>query len=104
MLRRFLITWLALSILGYGMVVTADVHNELTTDQVHVIGDHASNSNDLDDSSSCDHCCHGIAHLLGLSNTNTLCLITNRCIISTSYPVSFISFSPPSPFRPPISA
>lgn len=104
MLRRFLVTWLALSILGYGMVVTADVHSDLSTDQVHAIGDHTPNPNDLDDSSSCDHCCHGIIHLLGLNNAETSNLAASRSILSNPYSVSLISFPPPPLFRPPISA
>ncbi len=104
MLRRLLITWLVVSILGYGMAVVADVHNELATDQTHAIGDHATNPGDTDDASGCDHCCHGVIHLLGLNSAETFNLAADRSILLIPYSVSLISFSPPLPLRPPIAA
>ncbi len=103
MFRRFLVTWLVVSILGYGVAVNADVHDEISTDQVHAIGDHTANPADLDDLSSCDHCCHGLIHLLGLNSTETLNLAANCSATPSPYSVSFISLSPPSLFRPPIA-
>ncbi len=104
MLRRILITWLVVSILGYGMAVAADVHSELATDQTHAIGDHTTNPSDTDDASDCDHCCHGVIHLLGLHSAEALNLTTDRSILLIPYLVSLTSFSPPSPLRPPITA
>jgi|UPI000761A84A hypothetical protein len=104
MLRRLLITWLVVSILGYGMALAADVHNELSTDQTHTIGDHATNPSDMDDASDSDHCCHGIIHLLGLNRAEAIKLSADRGVLRTTYPVSIVSSPPTFLFRPPISA
>jgi len=69
MFRRFIITWFALSILGYGLAMAADVHNELSTDQTHIISDQLIDFSDAHNDSDCDHCCHGVLHLLGLIST-----------------------------------
>ncbi len=103
-LRRVLITWLIVSILGNGMAVAADVHNELASDQTHTLDDHAANPGDTDNYDDCDHCCHGVTHLLGLNSATALSLTTNRGIILTPYSIFLASFSPHSPFRPPITS
>jgi hypothetical protein len=103
MLRRLLIIWCAVSILGYGMAVVADVHNELATDQVHVIGDHATNPSDTDHANNCDLCCHGVSHLLGLSSIKLINLVVDHSLLRIPYSVSLNSFSPPLILRPPIT-
>ena len=103
MLRRLLITWLIVSILGYGMALAADVHNEPATNQTYTVDDHAENPSDTDHANSCDHCCHGVSHLLGLSCANPISLAADRSLLRTPYAVSLISFPPPSILRPPIT-
>ncbi len=104
MLRRFLVTWLVVSILGYGMAMAADVHNDLASDHIHIIGEHVNNQSDTDDAVGCDHCCHGVLHLLGLNSTETFNLEADLGIVPASYSVSLVSFFPPSVLRPPIAA
>ncbi len=107
MFRRLIITWLVVSILGYGMALAADLHAGLATDPVHASGDHATSSdahaNDADDAGCCDHCCHGVAHLLGLKRCDTFDLSAERGVFPLSPTVSPVSFSPPSLLRPPIT-
>jgi len=103
MLRRLLITWIIVSILGYGMAVVADVHFESAIDRTHAIGDHTPDPIDLDGSPSCDHGCHGVIHLLGLKSAEVQGLITGSSMLSIPYSFSFTSFSPTLPFRPPIA-
>ena len=102
-MRRFLIAWLVVSILGYGIVVAADVHVELSADHTHIIGDNTSNSADIDDTAGCDHCCHGISHLLGLNGSHAKMLTADCSHLSVPYTISLISFSPTLAFRPPIT-
>jgi hypothetical protein len=104
MLRKIIITWLIVSILGYGMALAADVHNEVMADHYHVIDDNVTSSSDSTDNTDCGHCCHGISHLLGLCYNNTINQTTTRHLIETSYSVSLISFSPHVYLRPPITA
>ena len=104
MLRHFFIAWLILSILGYGMAMAADVHNDQASDHTHAISDHVNSQSDSDDSVGCDHCCHGVIHLLGLNSTETFYLVADRSIVHAPYLVSFTSVSPPSILRPPITA
>ncbi len=107
MFRRLIITWLVVSILGYGMALAADLHAGLATDPSHVLGDHATGSdahvNDAD-GGCCDHCCHGAAHLLGLKRGDTFELPAERGVFPLSPAVSSTSFLPPSPLRPPITS
>lgn len=103
MLRRFLITWLVVSILGYGMALAADVRDEMATDQTHVVSDQGTNPGDTDHANNCDHCCHGVSHLLGLSGANTINLAVDHGLLRIPYSASLNSFSPSSILRPPIT-
>jgi len=102
--RHLLITWLVVSLLGYGIALNADMHHDLDTDQTHTIVDHAANPDNTDDGSSDDHCCHGIAHLLGLSSSRVHSVQTNNSVLLITYSASLISPPPLSLFRPPIHA
>ena len=73
MLRRLLIIWCAVSILGYGMVAVADVH-EIATDQVEVIEDHATNTSDTDHAYDCDHSCHSVNHHAAVLYSISTCM------------------------------
>jgi hypothetical protein len=102
MLRRLLIIWCAVSILGYGMVAVADVH-EIATDQVEVIEDHATNTSDTDHAYDCDHSCHSVNHLLGLISAILTNLVVDHSLLRIPHSISLNSFSPPLVLRPPIT-
>ncbi|MCU7930282.1 MAG: hypothetical protein KZQ90_05740 [Candidatus Thiodiazotropha sp. (ex Codakia rugifera)] len=103
MLRRLLTTWLIISILGYGMAMAADLHIELSPDQSHAISDHHPyQPNDVDDNAGCDHCCHGVLHLIGLKSSENLLLPIDSDPAQTVYAISSSSFSPNPLLRPPI--
>lgn len=104
MLHRLLTTWLVISILGYGMAMAADLHIELSTDQIHAIGDHhPSKPNDIDENVGCDHCCHGVLHLIGLQSSESLLLPIDNDPAQTVYTLSSSSFTPNPLLRPPIT-
>lgn len=103
MLRRFLIIWLTICILGYGMAVTAHIHDESPTDSIHAVDKHVAHHGDTEDASNSDHSCHGIVHLLGLNNTATINSVIDRSIHKVPYAASASSFFPPSLLRPPIA-
>ena len=102
MLRRLLITWLLVSIVGYGMALAADVHVELSSDQTHAIGDHATDPTDTGDEADCDHCCHGVLHLLGLKSDGNLDVPDDRNALRFPYSFLIKSTSPTTLLRPPI--
>lgn len=106
MFRRFVATWLMLSILGYGMAVAAGVHHESThkDGHSHALPDPDPQQSALDQQADSDHCCHGIAHLIGLSS-ETLTLSTSHLqspVLRYTEPLHSLSLTPS--FRPPISA
>lgn len=105
MLRGFLIVWLIVSNLGYGVTLLADVHHSTDQDSNHnhtyLLGldeDHAENTDD------CDHCCHGLTHLLGMVGT-ALPGPRNNATRQIAVYTAWFSLPPPhKPFRPPIAA
>ena len=68
MLRRLLVSWLIVSILGYGMALAADVHGELQDEASYSSLDSTADQDPHGDS-GCGHCSHGATHLLGLEAT-----------------------------------
>jgi hypothetical protein len=104
MLRRFLIIWLTVSILGYGMTMAAGVHAESASDSSYVFTDDSDTSSSQHNGTDCDHCCHGIIHLLGLINTSTFVISNSRTALPIPYSRSLHSFLPTSLLRPPIEA
>ncbi|RDH88582.1 MAG: hypothetical protein DIZ78_01225 [endosymbiont of Escarpia spicata] len=104
MLRRLIIAWLIVSILGYGMALAADAHNEQSTDHTHEIVDNTTHPADMDDASDSDHCCHGGIHLLGLTQAEAIKLSADHAVLWIPYPISRVSSPPAFLFRPPISA
>lgn len=105
MFRRLVAIWLMLSILGYGMAVTADVHNESVQSHDHVLllTDTHTDSDPVGQEIDCDHCCHGLAHMLGLVSEAEELPVTGislPIIHRSKYPC-FI-FQAPA-FRPPIA-
>lgn len=104
MFRRLLTLWLIVSILGYGMVLAQGVHDGASSDPTHEVVGHPGDLDDGGASPGCGHCCHGLAHLLGLGSTQTLSLPPLQHLPDTPYAVHFCSFVPASLLRPPIAA
>ncbi|MCF6282916.1 MAG: hypothetical protein L3J28_12045 [Candidatus Polarisedimenticolaceae bacterium] len=103
MIHRLIITWLVISILGYGMVFAADTHfGESPIDQVAVLDDtHNIPSDDPHDLSANDHCSHGSFHLLGLNFTPAKPSACSTHSTKSAYFVSWNSFLDSPPARPP---
>lgn len=101
MIRRLIITWLVISILGYGMAIAADVHyGEPPVNQV-VLGDAGNISDDPHSLSAYDHCNHGCFHLLGLDFTPAKPLASTPQSPKSAYLASWNSLLNPPPSRPP---
>lgn len=107
MLRRFVATWLMLSILGYGMAVIADVHHDDIAQSgmhSHLLGDADGQTDHPDQQTDSDHCCHGVAHLLGLVQESTPSQVAGPRVPGNvvTEPLPSLSLAPA--FRPPITA
>ncbi len=100
LLRRLIATWLMLSVLGYGMVVMADVHEEVAQAGLHepLLPDHDQQQTD------CDHCCHGLVHLLGLTSPAVLAGALKSTPPDDGMAEHLYSLSSFPAFRPPINA
>ncbi len=103
MYRKLLIIWLLISLLGYGMLVVADMHEQHMDDHAHSM-DFDSHPASADDNNNCDHCCHGLIHLLGLTYSDSFSIKVEPQVSLSDYNSLFVSFSPPLHLRPPISA
>lgn len=107
MLRRFIATWLMLSILGYGMAVIADVHHdsaEQSGTHSHLLGDAGTQTDHPDQQADSDHCCHGVVHLLGLAQESTLSKTAGPRAPGIRYHAQLHSLTLTPAFRPPIAA
>ena len=104
MLRSLLIVWLLISNLGYGMALLSDVHGGASLNTDTLSPHHLSHATDhLDTEDECDHCCHGLTHLLGLIKTDSLGPTVTQATIATPYSPPFTAPPPKKPFRPPIT-
>jgi len=106
MLKKFIIICLVISTFGYGMVWAFDGHWDAQQAQDDVSFGHQAHGDtpaagDHNDS-SCDHCCHASAHLVGIAATGPEVLSAKTGSICSVYTASMISFLdiPASP--PPI--
>jgi hypothetical protein len=107
MFRRFIATWLMLSILGYGMAVTADVQHETAAQSgthSHLLADADAPTDHPDQTADSDHCCHGVVHLLGLSQESSPAQVAGSCVPSVLHTEQLYSLSLTPAFRPPIAA
>lgn len=80
MFRRFISIWLMLSTLGYGVVAAADMHYDAADhidNHVHAIFDVDAQPDQTDQMIDGDHCCHGAAHLIGLTSRSIPMLNTH---------------------------
>ncbi len=103
MLRRFIITWLIVSILGYGMALAADVHGELLSDDGYSTLDNVPGQDQHGDS-DCGHCSHGTIHMLGLENSFTTPVIPLGNLLQCDYRAEMQAPPLQLPLRPPIFA
>lgn len=104
MIQRLLITmWLVLSILGYGMVIAADVHTEESPvdHQVVSLGDADDHTGDLHNLTTHNHCGHGSFHLLGLNFTPALPTVCGTHSPKSAYLAAWNSLLDAPPSRPP---
>lgn len=103
MFRRILLSWLVVTILGYGMALSASVHHNQSPEASHSIESHltADYSGQHDNSGDHDHCYHGSSHLVGLNIESVFDFASGRAILDTLYRYSIVN-SPTFPFlRPP---
>ncbi len=102
MIRHLLIAWLIVSILGYGMVIAADVHNEISpAAQTAAMGDAGNLPDDLHGLPAHDQCGHGCSHLLGLNFTPAKPSVCSAHCPKSAYLVAWVSFLDSPPSRPP---
>jgi len=86
LMRRLLALWLLVSLLGYGSLWAMDLHggdaaSHQSATHLADVTDAASTELPADQAVEppCDHCCHGISHLLALSgNTLAVASATSR--------------------------
>jgi hypothetical protein len=105
MLRGFLIIWLIVSNLGYGMTLLADVHQSTGLDADHQGSHHVTPElNDHEEGVDCDHCCHGLIHLLGLVDSMPSAPPVCSGHQPSGYLPPFTLAPSQRPFRPPITA
>ena len=99
MIHRLIITWLVISILGYGMAIAADAHyGESSVDQVMMLDDTPDDPHNL---STYDHCSHGPFHLIGLNFSTAKLSAPGIHTPKSAYLASWNSFLTPPPARPP---
>lgn len=101
MLRNVFITWLIVSILGYGLGVVANAHDDSTSDKAQISA-HVHHD-DTDAGADGDHCCHGTFHLLGSVASEMPPVIVSANNSQITFTVSFSSILPNIPIRPPIT-
>ena len=108
--RRLLALWVLVSLLGYGSAWAMDLHEALSPMQasgqfadVTTAVLPADRQHAPERAPDCDHCCHGLSHLLGLS-VSLSCVVpaasvSNGALLS----VVFMSRFPAPDLRPPIA-
>lgn len=101
MFRRILVTWLIVSILGYGVALAADVHGEQRGESGYSAADPAP-AQDQHADSDCGHCSHGVTHLLGLASGLTAAPVILNHRFQADYLVSHLSPPLRRHLRPPI--
>jgi hypothetical protein len=105
MYYRLFIVLLVLSILGYGMVLSAGTHNEIIQmDQsTQIMPDDHVPANPTDHLVDGGHGCHGISHILGLFCHELKLPVVNNLLFFDSYTERFEFPTYQPAFRPPIA-
>jgi len=108
-MHRLLSLWLAISLLGYSSAWAMDLHGSVPGAEQSVQqlldldGGELDQQADPSIETDCDHCCHGISHLLALSPSGMLTLYSQSSDAHRSQPVLFLSRSLSPDLRPPIA-
>ena len=105
MIQKILISWLIITILGYGLALSIDVHNVKVPDvavgiDIHNIGDH-SDHQDSDTAKNHNHCSHGSSHLLGLNFDSLFNLPIDKSIYLARHSISLVTSPSSRLLRPP---
>ncbi len=101
MIRRLIITWLAISILGYGTVIAADVHYGEPQVNPITLEDSVNLPDDPHSLPAHDQCGHGCSHLLGLNFTPAKPPTGSTHSLKSAYLAAWNSLLNPPPSRPP---
>ncbi|WP_041067143.1 hypothetical protein [Thiolapillus brandeum] len=99
---RLINIWLIISILGYSLVLAADIHGELLLQDNPGYVEKISHDKAAD--TDCGHCSHGTLHILGLENAFVFYLAQLNSPLRDDHQISFIPPIPQVIHRPPISA
>ena len=108
-MHRLLPLWLVISLLGYSSAWAMDLHGSVSGADQSV-----QQLFDLDDGelqqqteqsieTDCDHCCHGMSHLIALSPNGIPAVYSQSSDAHRSQPVLFLSRSLSPDLRPPIA-
>ena len=108
-MRRLLTLWLVISLLGYSSVWAMDLHGAASgADQTAqqsldvdsgAMDPQADHANEAD----CDHCCHGMSHLIALSADGISAVPKLGNDTHGSVRVLFLSHTLSPDLRPPIA-
>ena len=101
MLRGLIISWLILSILGTGMAVAIDFHDESLPEQAQLLNDHSGLSDQSESDALHDHCSHASFHLLGLNSVPTNLGFYGSHNPEDRYKFVWNSYQAPPPSQPP---
>jgi hypothetical protein len=100
--RRLIITWLIISILGYGAAIAADVHSEASPlEQVAMLDDASDHHDQSQKQLAHDQCGHGSFHLIGLNFTPAKPPVCSAKTQKSAYLTHWNSHFTSPPSRPP---
>ena len=121
MIRRLLALWLLVSLVGYGSLWAMDLHavdvadhhpgqqSAEIADGDSLVADGASTDLAADQAlepacaSACDHCCHGMSHLIGLFGNGLSTAYSPDTRSADPRPVPLTSRALSPDLRPPIA-
>ena len=106
MLRRLIILWLIVSVLGYGLALAADVHQSEWTasDVAGAPTPDSPNQQPALDDLDCGHCSHGVYHLLGLTPSFDFAVLSLAHVTTGLGEHPALRPIPQAIHRPPIAA
>lgn len=110
-MKRLLITIVIFANLFTGLAFAADMHPEVLANHEQVVADVVDQDsgavqqtgNDSKAAHSCDHCCHGAAHLTGMTYAVIVSLVPRGDSYQPVRVYSLISRSITPHLRPPIA-
>jgi len=107
-IRRLLALWVVVSLLGYSSAWAMDLHQSLSNDDesghssMLAAASGADQPTEHDSASNCDHCCHGLSHLIGLSGSTAGAVMAAQASTILPPSVAFRSHTRAPDLRPPI--